>query len=205
MTDRTIAVEATGRVTEHADVVHVHVEATGGGETQTAARRGAEDRLASIRDAIAPFDLPSEGLERLESTVQHRSSLLDADEDDPPYRATVRCTLACRPAQTEDVFLSVGDAGGAVTSMDRILTPERRDDCHARALAAATERARRQAEAIARAEGVTVGPVRSIEHVDTDGMASIVEESLMDIPVETVDLGATEVTKTVEAVFEIEE
>ena len=204
MTDRTITVTASGRVTDRAETVRVKIEATGRGQSQTAARRGAEDRVASVREAIQSLDLPS-NLERREATVKHKSSLFDADEDDPAYRATVRCTLACRPAQTEDVFLAVGDAGGDVLSMDRVLAPERRDKLHHRALTAATERARQRAEAIAQGEDLSLGPVQSVEHVDTDGMGSIVDEALVDLPVETVDLDGVEVTESVEAVFAVEE
>jgi len=204
VTDRTITVEASGRATGQADAVHVQIDATGRGETQTAARRGAADCVAAVRDAIRKLDLSGDGLERRESTVEHRSSLFDADEDDPAYTATVQCTLTCRPSQTEDVFVAVGDAGGAVTTMDRILAPERRDELHEEALSTATERARRQAEAIARAEGVIVGPAREIERVQTGGMDSIVDEALSEMELSHVDLDGVEVEAAVEAVFEIE-
>jgi len=204
VTDRTITVEATGRTTDRADVVRVRLDATGEGETQTAARRSAQDCVAAIRDAVRPFDLPGDGLDRRESTVQHRSSLFESDEDDPAYRSTVECTLTCRPSQTEDVFLAVGDAGGAVTAMDRILAPERRDELYEQALTAATDRARRQAEAIARAEGVTVGPARSIERVETGRMDSIVDDALAEMELNHVDLDGVEVAAAVEVVFEIE-
>jgi uncharacterized protein YggE len=204
MTDRTITVEATGRETTEADAVRVRIDATGRGETQTAARRSAADCVAAIRDALGPFDLPSDGLERREATVEHRSSLFDADDDDPAYRATVECTLTCRPTQTEDVFVAVGDAGGAVTAMDRIVDPDRWTRLHERALASAAERARRKAAAIAEATGVTVGSVRTIESGDDEGMARIVEDALADEPTEHVDLDGIEATASVEAVFEIE-
>lgn len=113
-------------MTDHTGLVRVKVDATGRGESQTTARRGAKDRIVSVRNAIQSLDLPSD-LERREATVKHKSSLFDADEDDPPYRAPLKCTLTCRPSQIEDVFFTVGDAGGDVLSMDRFLAPERRD------------------------------------------------------------------------------
>lgn len=203
MTDRTITVEATGEVTAQTDIVTVRLEAAGRAETQTAANRAAEDRVASVRDAIRDLDLPSD-LQRHEATVRHKSSLFNTDEDDPTYRATIKCELTCRASQTTEVFLTVGDAGGDVLSMDYALAPERRDALHEEALTAATERARQEAEAIAEAEALTIGEVQSVEHVNSDGMSSIVEEALADIPSESVEFGDLTISASVEATYAIE-
>ena len=103
------------------------------------------------------------------------------------------------------MFFTVGDAGGDVLSMDQVLATERRDELHDRALMAATERARQRAEAVARAEDLSLGPVQSVQHVETSGMRSIVEEALVDLPAESVGLDGGEVTESVEAAFAVEE
>ncbi|WP_132057009.1 SIMPL domain-containing protein [Halorussus amylolyticus] len=85
MTRRTITTDATGRSERSPELATVGVQAIGEGDSAAAAREGARDRAATVRESLAEVS-PSERIDTVELRVEDSTQAFDPDTD-APYRA----------------------------------------------------------------------------------------------------------------------
>lgn len=200
MTERTITVSATGRSEAVPELTTVEVEATGKGESARVVREQARDRAASIRASLPTDDTRVRTVER---RVQAADDLL-GECIDAAYWALRTFHVDCVAETAGAVVVAATDAGGRIESVDFDLhegmTRRLRDE----ALEAAMEHARRKADRIAAAEGLTVGDVASVATVDEEtDTPSIVDEALIGGHEADFEPDPIVVSETVEVTYEL--
>jgi uncharacterized protein YggE len=171
------------------------------------AHERASNTEASLRAALSAADVPKDCIRRTDAQLEDRDNGFEIHTDDPEYRAEFSMVIDCVPEQASDIVDAVLDAGDG-SGIERItfdVGDEERLRLGEQALDEAMSVARRKAEAIAAAEGLTVGDVLEVATDNMpSGMDSIVDDALG--PSESgFHPNPVEIETSVEATFELRE
>jgi uncharacterized protein YggE len=208
MTPPTITVTATGRREAVPERATIEAVAIGTGESADVALASAEDREATIRDSLDA--VAADKLQTVERQVENTDEMFDPVTE-AAYEATSALVVHCAPATAEAAVVDIADGGGRVRNVEFELIDERYRDFQDQVLTAATERARKKANRIAAAEGLTITGVRDISTTETPHSSGIVENSslveaaLSDGPDTGLQPSPIEIVESVEAVYDVAE
>lgn len=198
MAERTVSTTATARRDVEPERVDIEFQVTADRESPEDARTAALDAAESLCDA-----LPEDGARRAEFRMDDETDGF-ASEDTAPYTASKRVEVACPPSTASEVLAAGTETGATATEVSVGLEPETYRAQHEQALSAAMERARAEADAVAGAEGLAVGPVRDVSVVDPDGMDSLVADALgSSLGSVAFDPGPVSVVAEVEVVYDL--
>lgn len=154
-------VTATASATRAAapDSATVAVTALGEAASAARARKRARNRAATVRTAIeATVEV---GIETVDHRVTNSAATFEP-ETDAAFRAVEEFHVRCEPDAVATVVVEATDGGGGVDHVQFALTDTTRADLQTEAMTAAVDRARRKADRLAAADGLTVGTARSI-------------------------------------------
>ncbi|MUV88280.1 DUF541 domain-containing protein [Natronomonas sp. CBA1123] len=207
MTERTVTTSGTGSTAAQPDIAEVRLWVAGRDDVAEIAHERARDTEASLRTALSAADVPEDCIRRTDAQLEDRDNGFEIHTDDPEYRAEFSMVVDCVPEQADDIVGAVLDAGDG-SGIERIsfdVGDEARMRLGEEALDDAMTVARRKAEAIAAAEGLTVGEVLE---VTTDNMPSGME-SIVDDALGSSESGfhpnPVEIEASVEATFELQD
>jgi len=176
MTDRTLTVQAFATREQTPDLATVEVSAIGEGDSVAAARTASRDRAHMIEDAVTAA--PADRIQTVDVRVEDTEEVF-APDGDAQYQSTEKLHIACAAETAEEVVVEVSDAGGCVETIDFYVHEDVNQQLQEEALAEATEQARRKADRIAAAEGLSVSRVEEIRTGDESSeMGSIVDTAL---------------------------
>lgn len=169
-----IAVSGVGRAVRAADWFDITVSLRGSGPTQLEALRALSNAQASVRSGLAALN----GVQRLEvrageaSVVETFTVECERNRDRDRERTSAQGPCAptgfaayassrfrVRPADRAGEALSLAAERGAVGTRTQDVGVDDPQALRLLAAAAAVQAARAQAEAVARASGVTLGPI----------------------------------------------
>ncbi len=167
-----IAVSGVGRAVRAADWFDITVSLRGSGPTQLEALRALSNAQASVRSGLAALN----GVQRLEvragdaSVVETFTVECERNRDRERTSAQAPCAptgfaayassrFRVRPADRAGEALSLAAERGAVGTRTQDVGVDDPQALRLLAVAAAVQAARAQAEAVARASGVTLGPI----------------------------------------------
>jgi uncharacterized protein YggE len=129
-----------------------------------------------IEDAVTAA--PADRIQTVDVRVEDTEEVF-APDGDAQYQSTEKLHIACAAETAEEVVVEVSDAGGCVETIDFYVHEDVNQQLQEEALAEATEQARRKADRIAAAEGLSVSRVEEIRTGDESSeMGSIVDTAL---------------------------
>jgi uncharacterized protein YggE len=178
MTDRTLTVQASATREQIPELATVEVTAIGEAESVSGARAAAEDHAHTIRDAVTAA--PTDRIQTVDIRVEDTDEMFTPDGD-ARYQSTEKLQIACAAETAEDVVMEVADAGGRVQMVEFRVHEDLSQELREEALVAATKKARRKADGIAAAEGLSITHIEEI----TTGEASSEMGSIVDTALES--------------------
>lgn len=201
MSSRTVTVTAVGRCERRPELATVEAVVIGDGATASDARALVTDQVATLRESIAVVS--SDHIRTVDVQVREADDMFDPVTD-AAFQVTERLHIECRPDAVESVVLEVTSAGGQIQTVEFQLYEKTRQELQNKAISAAMKRARRKAEQMAAAEGLTVAALQEAATTEVSaGEETIVEEALASGPDTGLHPAPITVSEGVEAVYEV--
>jgi uncharacterized protein YggE len=176
MTDRTLTVQAAATREQTPDLATVELSAIGEGDSVAAARAASRDRAHIIENTVTAA--PADRIKTVDVRVEDTEEAFSPDGD-AQYQSTEKLHIACAAEMAEEVVVEVSDSGGRVQAIEFYVHEDVNQQLKEEALTEATERARRKADRIAVAEGLSVSGVEEIRTgEESSDMGNLVETAL---------------------------
>ena len=204
---RTIDVSAQGSVTAAPDLAVVRVAVEARADTAEAARQQVATDAERMREAIRALGIPDDAVETTSYFVGPEYDYRESGRELVGYRAYHAYAIESDVDRVGDVIdTAVGNGASQVQGVQFTLTDETRRELRAEALAAAMDSARADADTIASAAGVTLGPLHSASTADVSyprPYAVTAEAGAADGARTVLEPGPVEVTASVSVSYAI--
>lgn len=205
MTERTVTTSGKGRTATEPDVAEVRLWVAGRHDSSDVAYGRASDLELSVRNELASTSVDEASIRTTDVRLEHRDTAFEVGAADPEYRAETSMTVDCVPETVGEVVRTV-TAVGTGTGIEGVrfdVGDAERRRLEEVAVADAMADARRKAETIAAAEGLSVGGVLAVTTETTVGeMNGIVDEALASTS-DGFEPNPIEVEESVEVRFEL--
>lgn len=202
--ENTVTTTATGQAGALPDKARIKLEIIAEADTAKAARRKVIDHEATLRDILlTETSLSQDQIRATGFEVRHQEDQFEPSQTDFDYRAVKDFHVDVQPEYTGDIVVMATDAGASLKHVGFSITDSTRSNLEEQALANAVEKARKQSETVASAEGATVGTVLNLEAREPSGMQTIVDDALEAGPDHDFQPNPVSVPIEVEATYEL--
>ena len=161
---RTVSASGTGEVTADADLAVVSVSVTATADTADAARQRVASDVRQMRQALRDAGVADDAVSTASYRIspEYRHDKRGTEPTVTGYTAVHAFTVEVAPADAGSVVdTAVTNGADRVDGVQFTLTDETRADLRADAIARAVSAARADAEAVAAAENLSLGDLRS--------------------------------------------